>query len=199
MSLADGIGKAKDLNCKIIFLKQWNLLFLFQLSKIFNNFWIFPWLSNFYQFSMTFQDNLFFQDFQWFSMTVGTLRRLTHLTRLWVRCWFVLSSKRLEIFTGKCFYFEHSTDEGSWWRKPKGQQGRITVAQKLCKQRRIVQMFAGLREVIDILTQMTVATWFLRNFSIIFEARSASHHEPQWGGDTLMMQSHPRNLPVPQA
>jgi len=76
VSFADGIGKAKDLNCKTIFLKHWKILkilFLFPLSKIFNDFLIFPWLSNFYQFSMTFQENLFFQDFQWFSMTVGTL------------------------------------------------------------------------------------------------------------------------------
>ena len=48
-------------------------MFLFHLSKIFNDFLIFSWLSNFYQFSMTFQKNLFFQDFQWFSMTMGTL------------------------------------------------------------------------------------------------------------------------------
>ena len=76
VSFADGIGKAKDLNSKIIFLKHWKILkilFLFHLSKILNDFFIFPWLSNFYQFSMTFQENLFFQDFQWFSMTVGTL------------------------------------------------------------------------------------------------------------------------------
>ena len=40
-------------------------MFLFHLSKIFNDFLIFPWLSNFYQFFMIFQENLFFQDFQW--------------------------------------------------------------------------------------------------------------------------------------
>jgi len=33
----------------------------------------FEFLSIFHDFSMTFQENLFFQDFQWFSMTVGTL------------------------------------------------------------------------------------------------------------------------------
>jgi len=32
-------------------------------------------LSIFQDFSMTFPENLFFQDFQWFSMTVGTLNK----------------------------------------------------------------------------------------------------------------------------
>ena len=74
VSFADGIGKAKDLNCKI-FSKHWKILkilFLFHLSKTFNNFFIFPWVSNFNQFSMTFPwlsrkiyFSRIFNDFPW--------------------------------------------------------------------------------------------------------------------------------------
>jgi len=72
VSFADVIGKAKDLNCKIIFLKHWKILFLFHLSKTFNDFFIFSWLSNFNQFSMTFPwlsrkiyFSRIFNDFPW--------------------------------------------------------------------------------------------------------------------------------------